>query len=133
LQIKPCHVTGTAPRFPLLDLTYSGDTQHAYTDSSGNFIGEQTVAVTQVTAGQDFRTPVRLTSGEIIDLNGGFSTIYSSTRGGDADYDGARGRVHLGLDYETPNGGALNLGAFFDGIGSDYQSQGVNMSFEMEF
>ncbi|MEP3507349.1 MAG: Ig-like domain-containing protein [Litoreibacter sp.] len=118
---------------PLLDMTYTDDTQRAYTDSLGNLIGEQKISLTQVTAGMDFRTPVPLDSGEVLNVNGGFSTIYSSTSGGDADFEGFRGRAHLGLNYETPNGGDFNISGFFDGIGSDYQSQGLSLAFEMKF
>lgn len=117
---------------PLFDLTYTDDAAQTYTDSLGNVISGQKIALTQITAGMDFSTPISVQSGGL-DLTGGLSGIYASTDGGGADFEGSRGRAHLGLNYVTEFGGNIGVGTFYDGIGSNYDSYGGALSFDMKF
>ena len=120
---------------PLFDLTYTDDAQKTYTDSLGNTIPGQKVALTQVTAGMDFKTPLPSQSGAL-DLTGGLSGIYASTQNGAAaqqDFEGGRGRAHLGLNYTTAVGATLNVGTFYDGIGSKHEAYGANLGFNWKF
>ena len=120
---------------PLFDLTYTDDAQKAYTDSLGNTIPGQKIALTQVTAGMDFKTPLPSQSGAL-DLTGGLSGIYASTQNGAAaqqDFEGGRGRAHLGLNYTTAVGATLNAGTFYDGIGSKHEAYGANLGFNWKF
>lgn len=119
---------------PLLDFTYTQDSQLAYTDSLGNTIPEQTVSLMQLSAGLDFSQPLPVSSG-LLNLTGGFSAIYSSTNGAAAaaEFEAWRGRTHLGLNYDTGTGATMNVGAFYDGIGTGYESYGAQAGFDWRF
>jgi outer membrane autotransporter protein len=120
---------------PLFDLTYTDDAQKTYTDSLGNTIPGQKIGLTQVTAGMDFKTPLPSQSGAL-DLTGGLSGIYASTQNGAAaqqDFEGGRGRAHLGLNYTTSTGATLNAGTFYDGIGSKHEAYGASLDFNWKF
>jgi len=119
---------------PLLDVTYTDDTQKTYVDSLGNTIPGQTVSLTQVTAGMNFATDLDVASGSL-QLVGGLSGIYSSSAGAAASpkFENWRGRTHLGLNYGMANGGKLRASTFYDGIGTNYESYGASLGFDMEF
>lgn len=119
---------------PLLDFTYTDDTQKAYTDSLGNVIPGQTVSLMQVTAGLDFSQPLPVQTGAL-ELTGGLSGIYSATDGAAAspEFENWRGRTHLGLNYDTGTGATMNVGAFYDGIGTGYESYGANVGLDWRF
>ncbi|MGV0033544.1 MAG: autotransporter outer membrane beta-barrel domain-containing protein, partial [Candidatus Azotimanducaceae bacterium WSBS_2022_MAG_OTU7] len=122
----------TMTLMPLLDFTYTEDMQQAYTDTLGNLLDEQGIDLTQLTFGVDFKLPVAVQTGQL-DLTGGLSGTYSETNGGEADFERSRGRVELGLSYSSGNGTTLRIGTFYDGISSDNESYGVDLSFDMEF
>ena len=119
---------------PLLDFTYTEDTQQAYVDGLGNTIPEQTVGLTQISAGLDFSMPLATSSGDLT-LFGGMSGIYSSTTGGAVkpDFEDLRGRTHLGLNYGLENGANMRINGFLDGIGSGFKNYGVEAKYEMRF
>ena len=119
---------------PLLDLTYTDDSQKAYTDSLGNVIPGQTVSLMQISVGVDFSTPISVDTGAL-ELTGGLSGIYSSTDGGAAapEFENWRGRTHLGLNYGMENGANLSATTFYDGIGTDYESYGASLGFDRKF
>nr|WP_321509502.1 Ig-like domain-containing protein [uncultured Celeribacter sp.] len=119
---------------PLLDFTYTDDTQRAYTDSLGNAIPGQTVSLMQLTAGVDFSTPIPAQTGAL-ELTGGLSGIYSSTDGAAAspEFENWRGRTHLGLNYDTGRGATARVGAFYDGLGTDYESYGADIGLDWTF
>ncbi len=124
---------------PLVDLSYTTDKQLAYTDSLGNTIPDQSIALGQLTLGMDFSVPVEVGSGEM-ELFGGISGIWSHTNAsGNAvkvvyPSDGARGRIELGVNYVAPNEGQLNLSTFYDGIGqSGYEAYGVTFGYQFRF
>ncbi len=132
----------TATIMPLLDFTYTEDTQQAYTDSLRRLIEEQSVDLTQMTFGIDFKLPIAMQRGSL-DFTGGLSGIYSQVNGGnggksESNIKGGRGRMELGINYrrsENGNGNRVTLIAttFYDGISSDYESYGVNFSVGLEF
>ena len=140
LRVTGAHAYRTATFMPLLDFTYTEDTQGAYTDTLGNLITEQIINLMQVTFGMDFRLPMTTQSGRL-DFTGGLSGIHSETNGGvgEADFNGSRGRAELGLNYRYGNGNGsgnrttLHAGIFYDGISSNYESFGVNFSLDMRF
>lgn len=119
---------------PLLDFTYTDDTQQAYTDSLGNTISGQTISLMQLSTGLDFSQPLPVQTGALM-LTGGVSGIYSSTDGGAAapEFENWRGRTHLGLNYDTGTGATMNVGAFYDGLGTNYESYGVSAGFDWRF
>jgi hypothetical protein len=119
---------------PLLDLTYTDDSQKAYTDSLGNVIPGQTVSLMQISVGVDFSTPISVDTGAL-ELTGGLSGIYSSTDGGAAapEFENWRGRTHLGLNHTMENGANLSATAFYDGIGSDHEAYGTSLGFDQKF
>ena len=119
---------------PLLDLTYTDDSQKAYTDSLGNVIPGQTVSLIQVSAGMDFSTPISVPTGAL-ELTGGLSGIYSASDGAAAapEFENWRGRTHLGLNYGMASGANLSATTFYDGIGTDYESYGASLGFDMKF
>ncbi|PHR87262.1 MAG: hypothetical protein COA78_37270 [Blastopirellula sp.] len=117
---------------PLLDATYTDDTQQAYTDNLGNTIPGQTISLTQVTAGIDFSTPIPIETGTLT-LNGGLSGIYSSTTGGTADFEGMRGRAELGINNDLESGTTFRVSIFYDGLGSDFEARGASLGFDMAF
>ena len=119
---------------PLLDVTYTDDTQKTYVDGLGNTIPGQTVSLTQVTAGMNFATDLEVASGSL-ELVSGLSGIYSSSAGAAASpkFENWRGRTHLGLNYGMATGGKLRVSTFYDGIGTNYESYGASLGFDMEF
>jgi hypothetical protein len=118
---------------PMLDFTYTDDTQKTFVDTNGNTIYGQTVALTQLSFGLDFKMPISPSTDHKVDFTGGISGIYSETSGGEADFGGGRGRVHFGLNSSMSNGSSFEAGIFYDGIGSDYKSYGVNTGFDWNF
>jgi outer membrane autotransporter protein len=119
---------------PLLDFTYTNDTQKAYIDSLGNTIPGQTVELMQLNAGMDFSMALPVQNGSL-ELTGGLSGIYSSTDGAASapEFENWRGRTHLGINYDTGRGATLRYGTFYDGLGTDYESYGANLNFDMRF
>jgi hypothetical protein len=118
---------------PMLDFTYTDDTQKTFVDTNGNTVPGQTVGVTQLSFGMDFKMPLSPSTDYKVDFTGGISGIYSETSGGEADFGGGRGRVHFGLNSIMSNGSTFEAGVFYDGIGSDYESYGANAGLAWKF
>lgn len=118
---------------PLLDFTYTEDQQQTYIDSLGNTIPSQAVDLMQWSIGMDFKTPILIEAGSL-ELVGGLSGIYSSSSGATAapEFEDWRGRTHLGLDYAGTHT-TFRLGTFYDGLGSDYESYGANLTLDIRF
>ncbi len=91
LQVSGEFMVEETKLVPLLDLTYTDDTQLTYTNAIGDLIPEQKVQLTQLTTGMEFTTPIEVTSGAFT-LNGGLKGIYSSLNNATADYEGMRAR-----------------------------------------
>lgn len=117
---------------PSLSFARTTDKQRAYSDSLGNTIPEQTVGLTQLEGGMDFRMPISVANGKM-DLLGGVSAIYSSTQGGFAAFEETRGRTHLGIEYDSGNGAMIAASASYDGLGSSYKSYGVSLRVDFRF
>jgi hypothetical protein len=119
---------------PLLDFTYTEDRQQTYTDSLGNTIPGQTVSLMQLSMGMDFSTPLPVQTGSL-ELTGGLSGIYSSTNGGAAtpEFENWRARTHLGVNYDTGTGATMNVGAFYDGLGTNFESYGADFGLDWRF
>ena len=125
---------GRTTLMPLLDVAFTEDAQQTYTDSLGNRIEGQTVGLTQVSAGLDFRAALPARTGSLA-LTGGLSGVHSSTTGGAArpDFEAWRARTHLGLDYDTGTGTTITFGTFADGLGADYESYGATLGVDLRF
>ncbi|WP_278923712.1 Ig-like domain-containing protein [Pseudophaeobacter profundi] len=132
---------GRTTWMPSVQLSYTTDTQKAYTDGLGNLIPEQGFELTQAELGLDVRHQVRLPrrSGTL-ELTGGLAFVGSSTKGsGNAalvvpEYEGGRGKLKAGANYTLPNRGVLTVDAFYDGIGTAvYESFGVQFGFNLTF
>lgn len=117
---------------PLFDVTHTRDRSKAYEDSLGNLIRSQSISLTQVTGGMDFRLPLQSDGGSL-ELLGGMSAIHSSTQGGIADFENTRGRIHMGVSYDSGVGTMIRAGTFYDGIGSGHRRIGGNLSADYRF
>ena len=123
---------------PNLLATYASDRAESYVDSNSVVIARQKVEVSQIEAGVDFSVPVEVGFGAI-EVFGGVSGIYSESRGTGVaasvvpEFDGARGRVALGSSYVTGANGVLSATASYDGLGSDYESVGFALRYEVSF
>lgn len=130
---------GQTTLIPSLSGSYTTDRQQAYTDSLGNLIPKQGVALGQLAVGLDFRTPVLLFDHPWM-IGGGASGIYtkSSTSGfvpdADSGFEGGRGRVTFSASTTMRNGGQVNLSAHYDGLGaSDYEAYGIELGLNWAF
>ena len=70
-----------------------------------------------------------------LELTGGIKGIYSSSNGATAapEFENWRGRTHIGLNYDTGRGTTVRFGSFYDGLGTNYESYGANLNFDMRF
>ena len=139
-------VTGEIDRgrtiwMPSVQLSYTSDTQRAYTDGLGNLIPEQGLELIQAELGLDLRHQVRLPrSSGALELTGGLAIVGSSTKGSGyaslvvPEYEGGRGKVKAGVNYTLPNKAVLAVDTFYDGIGTaGYESFGVQFGFNLAF
>ncbi|AHM04722.1 hypothetical protein roselon_02395 [Roseibacterium elongatum DSM 19469] len=125
--------------FPRLQISHAVDTQLAYVDSLANLVPEQTVRLSEVSAGVDFEAPLLGDdSGHL--LTWGMSGIWSRVEGDGAasafidETEGGRGRVDLGYRYAGNGLWSLSSDVFVDGIGSgDFTTYGVALGFDMRF
>lgn len=119
---------------PLLGFSYTSDEQKAYVDRLGNIIPDQMVEVSQLTMGVDFRRPMQVRAGNL-EIRGGLAGVYSSTVGTGAspEFESWRGKSHFGIDYATGLGSTLGISAFYDGFGSEFESFGANLNFDLRF
>ena len=132
---------GRTTWMPSVQLSYTTDTQRAYTDGLGNLIPEQGFELMQAELGLDVRHQVLLPRGSgALELTGGLAIVASSTKGsGNAslvvpEYEGARGKLKAGANYTMPNGAVLAVDAYYDGLGAaGYESYGVQFGFNLTF
>jgi hypothetical protein len=119
---------------PNLGFTMMQDTQATYTDSLTNTIAGQTIRLTQMNAGLDFSRAMAAKTGAY-ELTSGFAAVYSGSS--EAEVKGQfatwRGRVHLGLAYDSGKGGSFRLNGFVDGLGTAYQNAGANLMMQIKF
>lgn len=124
---------------PSLSFTQFTDTQVAFTDNYGRAIAEQGISASEGAIGLDFAKPVTVQNSEVL-LTGGVSGIWSATDNDGfastitSDYEGQRGRLHLGTVYTMQNGIILSADGNYDGLGiEDYQSWGGNLGLTLNF
>ena len=120
---------------PFADLTWTRDRQRSFADSLGRHIGGQTVSLGQAKIGIDFRLPLEAAPGTLA-LTGGAAGVFSTTDGGaaGAGFDGARARLHLGLDYRLDDACGVGLKGYYDGIGAPgYRSYGLAGELKIRF
>ena len=115
---------GATTWMPSVQISYTADDQEAYTDSLGNVIPEQGIALGQVELGLDLSHVVPLSvSHAALELTGGIAAIGSSTGGSGyagqvvPEYEGGRARIRLGANYAAEGRGTFSIDAFYDGIG----------------
>ncbi|WP_176439079.1 beta strand repeat-containing protein [Puniceibacterium sediminis] len=126
---------------PSLQVSYVTDEQEAYTDSVGNEIPSQGLALSELEIGIDFETPAPFAQRDRrLLLTGGVSAIasditYTGAAAETSSNDGSlRARVELGFNYRFANQELITLGTYYDGIGiSDYESYGLDFSVKLEF
>ena len=117
---------------PSLGIIHTTDGQRAYADSLGNTISGQNISLTQVNSGIDFRLPLDVAKGDL-QLTGGLDAIYSVVHDGNADFEGLRGKIKLGLDWNYGSGTTLRFATFYDGIGLNHESYGVDLGINIRF
>lgn len=126
---------------PSLQMSYAADEQKAYTDSLGNLIPVQKVALFQAGLGMDVSHYVPLEKDTApLELTGGVTAILSSIRGsGNAalvvpNTDGGRARVSMGVCHATANGEQVVFDTFYDGIGANgFKSLGIKIGLNLAF
>ncbi|WP_417432766.1 Ig-like domain-containing protein [Hoeflea sp.] len=132
---------GRTTWMPSVQLSYTSDTQRAYTDGLGNHIPVQGVELIQAELGLDVRHQLRLPgNGGALELTGGLAYVGSSNRGsGHAslvvpEYADGHGKVKAGANYTLRNGAVLAVDVYNDGIGAaGYESYGVQFGFDLRF
>lgn len=118
--------------------TYATDRLESYVDGNSVVVQGQTVTVFQLAAGADFTVPDDIGFGTV-DVLGGVTCIYSRIDGTGAArsvvtaYESGRGRVELGSSYVTGIKGFLSATANCYGRGSKYESDGLNLRYELSF
>ncbi|MBY6199822.1 hypothetical protein KUV65_00475 [Maritalea mobilis] len=139
LAIEGSYETEVLRYFPRLQLSHAVDTQLAYVDGLANLVPEQTVRLSEVSAGVDFEAPLfGEDSGHL--LTWGLSGIWSRVEGDGAasayidDSEGGRARLDLGYRFMGDAGLMLSGDLFVDGIGSgDFMTYGAEIGLSMEF
>ena len=122
---------------PYMSLTHTQDRQDAYTDKLGNVIGRQTFKLNQLAAGANVKVPMAVSVGKL-DWIAGAGVIHSSIDLDGAtqqkvDYEGSRGRVEFGLNYEWDKRNGLRARLVHDGLGTDYSASGISVRWDTKF
>ena len=125
--------------FPRLQFSHAVDKQLAYVDGLSNTVPEQSIRLSELSAGVDFEAPLfGETSGHV--LTWGASAIWSRISGDGAatafitDSEGGRGRLDLGYRYTGQDGLTVNGDLFYDGIGSgSFETYGVELGVAINF
>ncbi|WP_157384498.1 choice-of-anchor D domain-containing protein [Nitratireductor soli] len=124
---------------PSLEAVHTFDRQRAYTDTLGNLIPDQSIAMSSVELSLDAAIPVDVSTGALT-LRAGLPLIFSKTSGSGAaaaivpSTDGARAGLRFGFDYLAENGGMLKFDFDYDGLGpGGYESYGASISYSLQF
>lgn len=125
--------------FPRLQFSHAVDTQMAYVDGLSNPVPEQTIRLSELSAGVDFEMPLfGPASGQL--LTWGLSGIWSRVEGDGAasayidETENGRGRIDLGYRFRGDGGLTLTGDLFVDGLGSDdFMSYGAEVALALEF
>lgn len=124
---------------PTFALSHTTDRQLAYTDSLGNVIGSQDIALTRLELGIEAKWPVTIGLSDWI-FEGGIRALHSHGRGSGlsladaAPVDGTRGRIDLGFTRYGQHGRELSMSGYYDGIGqSGYEGYGLAIRYRRDF
>ena len=119
---------------PHIGVTYFNETQHGYTDSLGNAIASQSVALGRLSFGPRIIYRVPDTVGYSLALHAGIRGLWDFKAAQTTDMttgiavtgnDDIRARVELGLIYALPESWTFGVQGFYDGIGaSGYSAYG---------
>ena len=129
---------------PHVGVVYFEEEQKAYTDSVGNVVGAQTVALGRVTFGPKFSTTFTRKDGATITPHVGIDGIWDFKRNDIVDVDTGiavsgsddlRARVQAGVTARRADGGlSLTAEGFYDGIGArDFDAYGGTLRMDMKF
>ncbi|WP_139103077.1 Ig-like domain-containing protein [Pararhodobacter sp. CCB-MM2] len=124
---------------PTVAASHTTDRQHAYTDSLGNVIGAQDIALSRVELGLDARWPILLGQSAWT-MESGITALHTRSSGSglalanSAAVDGTRARIDLGLRHVTRSGGEFSMSGYYDGIGqSNYEGYGMEIEYRRSF
>jgi hypothetical protein len=126
---------------PFFRAIYMEERQNDYTDTLGNHIGEQTMALGRVNFGPKIRTVIETENGTIFTPYVTLAGLYDFEGARQTDLDGfvidesrLRGRFTGGMDLLSSNGWNLSSEAFLDGIGQeDIEAYGLSFNLALEF
>ena len=125
-KITGSYALGRLTIDPSAAIAWFQETQHAYTDTNGLFIPEQTISLGEVRLGPSFSHELTLEDGMVLVPSLGVSAVYnfgisdSATSQGFALGDDAlRARLDAGLLARSAFGTSLALSGFLDGLGID--------------
>ena len=124
VQLMGDFMIGNARLSPFVQFVYFKETQHGYTDSLGNLIPKQTVALGHLRFGPEIRWRYDLGAGIAFSPYGSVSGVWefeeSDSLSGIGDVvSGESFRARIGGGFEFRGGRwSFKLGAFYDGLGS---------------
>lgn len=139
VAVEGSYETDRLRYFPRLKVSHVAERQLTYADGLSNMVPEQTVSLTEVSAGIDFEMPILLEQEGHL-LTWGFAGIWSRLDGnGPAstfidETDGGRGRINLGYRYDGGDGFIASVDAFADGLGSSsFRTYGMTLGLQARF
>ncbi|MGI9477130.1 MAG: autotransporter domain-containing protein [Hyphomicrobiaceae bacterium] len=128
---------------PHVGVLYLEESQKGYTDSRGNRIERQSVALGRLTFGPKLSATYRTAGGTSVAPYVSLKGIWDFRRSdlvdietgvASAGNDALRGRAEAGLSVHLPNGMTLSGEGFYDGIGAgDYEAYGGNAKLSIPF
>lgn len=129
---------------PLFSFIYLTEKQKSYVDSLSATIREQTVNLGQITFGSDISKEMQLDNGYTILPSIGLKGVWNfedtgflnAATGAASTLNNSEvsARLDFGVDIKNNDGLNLDIGAFYDGIGSsNYESYGGSATLKIEF
>ncbi|MEP2946692.1 MAG: autotransporter outer membrane beta-barrel domain-containing protein [Lentilitoribacter sp.] len=129
---------------PLFSFIYLTEKQKSYVDSLSATIPEQTVNLGQITFGSDISKEMQLDNGYTILPSIGLKGVWNfedtgflnAATGAASTLNNSEisARLDFGVDIKNNDGLNLDIGAFYDGIGSsNYESYGGSATLKIEF
>jgi hypothetical protein len=129
---------------PLFSFIYFTEKQEAYVDNLSATIPEQTVNLGQITFGSDFSKELALDNGMVVTPNAGIKGVWNfkdtgflnAATGAASTLNNAEisARFDFGVDIKNDNGLNVDIGGFFDGIGSsNYEAYGATAKLAVKF
>lgn len=129
---------------PLFSFIYFTEKQKAYVDSLSATIPDQTVNLGQISIGSDVSKTFVLDNGMVMTPSAGLKGVWNfkdtgflnAATGAASTLNNAKlsARLDFGVDIENDNGMNIDIGGFFDGIGSsNYESYGGSAKLTVKF